>query len=296
VGRLEGSVFSDLGVLSELLPESTAVRHFQADLHLQLRQFEAARSLYREVLALEGARPDLLADLGAVYFFEGDLENAVQHLQQAAASPDAPAEVYFNLSRALSEQYRFTESEMMLRRASALDTVAVGEWISSMESNRVVRTAGGFSRRDEIRREISEAWDRAEAETSFSGMWRRTVSLPLALVLAGPAIGVFLLARRTSRRSPRVSDPWFGSGLERLRTAALPGLFEAENRMLGRSWLALLTALALFVLPFHNGFSFSLLLGYSPGVSLLWPISVIGLVAFFLVRLLTVGSRASGGL
>jgi Flp pilus assembly protein TadD len=294
-GRLEGSVFSDLGVLAELLPDSNAAKHFQADLHLQLRQWEAARSLYREVLATGGERSDLLADLGTVYFYEGDLDNAIQRLQRAAAAPDAPPEVYFNLSRALSEQYRFNESEAMLRRASTLDRRAVGEWIAAMESNRVVRTAGGFSRRGEIRKEIEEVWTHDNSKTSLAGVWRRTLSLPLALVLAGPAVGVFFLARRTRRRSRKESDPWFEGWAERVRRAVLPGLPEAEGGRLGSTWLALIVALGLFSLPFSAEFSFSLLLGYAPGLPTFWILSVVGLVVLFLLRLVIYKSHRSGG-
>ena len=55
-GRMPGALFSDFGVLVDLLPESIAVKHLQADLHLQLKQWEMARSLYLEVLDAEGGR------------------------------------------------------------------------------------------------------------------------------------------------------------------------------------------------------------------------------------------------
>jgi tetratricopeptide (TPR) repeat protein len=296
-GRLEGSLFSDLGALAELLPESSAVKHLEADLHLQLRQWAMARSLYREVLAAEGNRADILADLGAVYFYEGDLDNSILYLQQAAAVPGAPAEVYFNLSRALSEQYRFTESEAMLRRASSLDSQAVGRWISSMESDWVVRASGGLARQDEIRREIKEVWGRDESDTSLADVWRRTLSIPLALVLVGPAVAVFLLARRTRRRVPREPEPWFSGSLERLRRAALPGLAEAENKRLGRSWLVVIAALALLSLPCSSQFTYSSLLGYSPGLSVAWIISSVGLFVLLVLRFVATGGhhRSKGG-
>ena len=55
---------------------------------------------------------------------------------------------------------------------------------------------------DEIKREIKEVWGRDESDTSLADVWRRTLSMPLALVLVGPAVAVFLLARRTRRRVP----------------------------------------------------------------------------------------------
>src|SRR5262249_52755361 len=51
--RLYGGLFSDLGLLRSLLPESVAVRQVIADLHRNLNQWELARSLYRQVLDSE---------------------------------------------------------------------------------------------------------------------------------------------------------------------------------------------------------------------------------------------------
>jgi tetratricopeptide (TPR) repeat protein len=292
-GRMPGSLFSDFGVLVDLLPESVAVKHLQADLHLQLKQWEMARSLYLEVLDAESGRNEALADLGAVYFYQGDLDKAIQYLEQAAAVAEAPAQVYFNLSRVLSEQYRFDESEAMLRRARTLDSRTVGRWIASIEADRVVGVAGGKSRRSEILGEVESVW-RSDV-TDLAGVWRRTLSLPLAIVLAGPAMAMFLLSRRSRRRFPREAEAWFDGPVERIRNAILPGLPEAENKKVGRTWLALCVALALFSLPFSTGYGFSVPLAYSPGLSPWWLVASVGLFSLALMRFLMAGQRRSKG-
>jgi len=293
-GRLTGSLFSDLGVIVDLLPESDAVKHLQADLHLRLRQWEMARTLYREVLARDGSNQASLADLGAVYFYEGDLANATLYLQQASAAPEVPAEVYFNLSRALSEQYRFAESEAMLQRASSLDSRRVGEWLSSVEASRVVTVSGGVAREDEILKEIGGAWRQGDVDPSLASLWRRTLSVPLALVLVGPAIGVYFLARKTRRRVSRHSEPWFDGMLERLRRTLLPGLPEAEEGSLLKTWVALVTVLGLCCLPFVGRYGFSVPLGYSPGLGSAWLLSAVVLAAYLLTRFLRADLRTAG--
>ncbi|HEX6864012.1 MAG TPA: hypothetical protein VF414_14385, partial [Thermoanaerobaculia bacterium] len=45
--RLYGGLFTDLGALRALLPESAAVKHLLGDVHRSLNQWEVARSLYR---------------------------------------------------------------------------------------------------------------------------------------------------------------------------------------------------------------------------------------------------------
>jgi tetratricopeptide (TPR) repeat protein len=287
-GRLTGSLFADLGILFELLPDSLTVRHLQADLHMQLRQWEQARGAYQEVLAMESGNAAALADLGTVYFHEGDLDNAVRYLQQAASVPDAPVQIYFNLSRALSEQYRFGESESMLRRASTLDSEAVGEWITAVAANQLVTVSAGLGQRKEIERELAGTW-RSDEDASLTAMWRRMLSVPLALVLVGPAIGVFLLARRSRHRPTRDSAPWFENAVERVRVAVLPGLPEIERRRPGRAWLALAIALAFFTLPFSAGFGFPLPLGYSRAVPVLWAVAAGGIGLFVLIRFFVVG-------
>ena len=120
-------------------------------------------------------------------------------------------------------------------------------------------------------------------------------ALCLVLVLAGPAVAVFLLARRNRRRVARESKAWFEGRTERVRRAILPGLPEAENKLLGRTWMALCVALGLFSLPFSSGFGFSLSLGYGPSFPLAWIVAALGLVAVVLLRYAAARSSGSRG-
>ena len=87
--RLYGSLFSDLGVLRSVLPESVAVKHLLADVHRSLNQWELARSLYRQVLEAEPNNTSALLDLGDYSFLKGDFSSAIQSFQKAAAAdPD----------------------------------------------------------------------------------------------------------------------------------------------------------------------------------------------------------------
>ena len=89
--RLYGSLFSDLGVLRAVLPESVAVKHLLADVHRSLNQWELARSLYRQVLEAEPNNAAALLNLGDYSFLKGDFSSAIQNFQKAAtADPPTP--------------------------------------------------------------------------------------------------------------------------------------------------------------------------------------------------------------
>jgi tetratricopeptide (TPR) repeat protein len=259
-GRLTGSLFTDLGVVDALIPDSPAFDHLRADLHLRLGQWDQARRLYRRVLDAEPENVAAIADLGAAYFYDGDLEDATRFLQEAIELGEAPAQVYFNLSRALSEQYSFAESEAMLRTANTLDSRGVGNWIRDVTLERVVSVAGGLNRRQEIEKQLARAWRGVESTPLVP--WRRMLSLPLVLVLIVPAVGVFLLARRGRPRLPRRSEPWFTGSQERVRGAFLPGLVEVEQRWPVRAWLALVLSLGLASAPFLSGKGLPMPLGF----------------------------------
>src|SRR4029077_8078029 len=54
-GRLYGSLFTDLGLLPSMLPDSVAVRQMLGDLHRLLGQWDEARIYYSQVLEKEPA-------------------------------------------------------------------------------------------------------------------------------------------------------------------------------------------------------------------------------------------------
>jgi tetratricopeptide (TPR) repeat protein len=283
-GRLAGVLFSDLALLRSALPESVAVKHLEADLHLKLHQWELARARYREVLVAEPDNAAAMTDIGTSLFYEGDLESAVRQFRKAAESAAAPAEAYFNLSRALSEQYRFEESEAALRQASAIDSGAVGSWIAAADSERVILVGGGLRRRHEIARDLGISWRKGRAGHSFAAMWRRTLSLPLALVLVVPAVAVYLLARRAGYRRGRSDKRWWSNRMETARRVFLPGFPEVEEGDWWRGLRAIAIPMALLSIPLARTVVFGVPLGYYTRGPFLWPIAVVGLVFFFVFR------------
>ncbi len=283
-GRLVGSVFHDLAPLTEQLPESAAVRHFMADLHLNIHQWELARNLYREVLAAEPDNAEAASDLGTCYFYEGNLEQAVRFLQQATSQNSSLAAAHFNLSRALSEQYKFEESERSLRTASAIDAERVGSWIRNVDRSDVVMTGGGFDREGEIRDLLARQWREQEANSDLFALWRRTMSLPLALVFVFPAVLLYFIANKGGNRSWRVEKEWLPEPFETLRRILMPGFVEAEEGRWRSAIVALVIPLVLLAMPFWSRFTYGVPWNLTPPPIGLGYLPLVGLVAFFGLR------------
>jgi tetratricopeptide (TPR) repeat protein len=264
------------------------VKHLEADLHLKLHQWELARARYREVLAVEPENAAAMTDIGTSLFYEGDLELAVRQFRKAAQAAVAPAEAYFNLSRALSEQYQFEESEAALRQASGIDSGAVGRWIAEAGAERVILVGGGLRRRHEIAQELGVSWRKGRAGHSFADLWRRTLSLPLALVLVVPAVAVYLLARRSGNRRGRSDKRWWSNRMETARRILLPGFPEVEEGDWWRGLRAISIPMALLSIPLARTVVFGVPLGYYTRGPFLWPVAVVGLVFFFVFRAIRV--------
>ncbi len=124
--RLYGGLFTDLGSLRALLPESAAVKHLLADVHRSLNQWDLARSLYRQVLEKEPENTAALMNLGAYFFLKGDFGNAIQNFQKVVTADPQNAAAHFNLSQAYSESYLFDESKRALAQAREIDDDAGG--------------------------------------------------------------------------------------------------------------------------------------------------------------------------
>jgi tetratricopeptide (TPR) repeat protein len=287
-GSLVGALFHDLEPLSEQLPNSVALRHFLADLHLSIHQWELARNLYREVLEVEPGNAAAASDLGTCYFYEGNLEQAVRLLQQATSLDPTLAEAYFNLSRSLSEEYRFDESEEALRRASAIDTTRVSEWIRMGDRSEIVMAAGGFNRQAEIRGELARRWREQDPNSDLFALWRRTMSLPLALVFVFPAILLYFISSKGGNRSRRVERAWLTEPFETIRRVLLPGFSEAEEERWRSALVALSIPLGLVALPFWARVTYGVPWALVPPSAGFGFLPIVGLLVFLLIRSLRI--------
>jgi tetratricopeptide (TPR) repeat protein len=280
--RLEGSLFTDLGVLRSALPDSPAVDQLLADLHRHLGQWGHARALYREVLAAEPRNLASLLDLGAYYYLQGDYGTAVQLFQQAATIAPESAAAYFNLSQAFSASYLFEESAEALRRANDLDGRRVSEWLGGSRG-RVVTPDGGLTRVEEIRRALGRAWGGTDRPGDPFAAWRRYLSLPVAAVAAVAALVLGHVRRKASRerRRPRSGEARIG----RWRRALLPGVASASAGHGWRAYVALVLPVALATLPFSGVLGYRVPWGYEPGVAAAWLLAGLGFAGFLSWRI-----------
>jgi tetratricopeptide (TPR) repeat protein len=280
--RLYGSLFSDLGVLRSMLPESVAVKHLLADVHRSLGQWDLARSLYRQVLEREADNTEALLNLGAYAFLKGDFGGAIQSFQKAAAADPGNAAAQYNLSQAYSESYMFDEQKVALRKAQELDLARVNSWMANSQQ-RVVTVSGGLARIPEIRRELLQGWG-GGARTAGTDLFRRGLSLLVALSFILVAT-VLHLARRPMGYAERPAEVFPEGAFDRWGRILLPGVASAEIGEGGKSYLAILVPTALLMLPWLGKLGVRIPWRYDPGTLLSWVIAILGLALYFAVRL-----------
>jgi tetratricopeptide (TPR) repeat protein len=278
--RLYGGLFSDLGALRSLLPESTAVKHLLADVHRSLGQWELARSLYRQVLEDEPENHAALLNLGVYFFLKGDFGSAIQNFQKVATADPTNAAAYFNLSQAYSESYLFDEMKSAQQKARAIDDAGVSVWMNQQQ--RVVPLAGGLARTREIRRELLASWRTGGAGTPRLELFRHGLSVGVALSLILVAVALHF-ARRPFGYAER---PMAGFGsLDRWGRALLPGLPSAEVGEGGRSFLGILMIAALLMLPLFGHLGYRIPWRYDPGNLASWVLAILGLSLVVAARL-----------
>ncbi len=280
-GLLSGALFSDVAALRAALPESVAVTHLLGDLNLRLRQWETALDLYTEVLKAEPDNPFALCNTGVCYFNRGDLDEAIEYFRRATDLPEASAAAYFNLSQTYSEIYRFEDAGRALRVAQEIDNEAVGDWLVSAASERVVALGGGIGRAEEIRGELFGGESGDGPEQIWGPLDRRL--FPLAVAFALATGGIHLLRKRGSRRKTPPM-PWWHGSLDVVRRALLPGLAEAEDGRFLSAYLALLVPVTLVTLPLLGHFGYAVPWGFGPSRSAYWLLAGIGLVVYFGLR------------
>jgi tetratricopeptide (TPR) repeat protein len=283
--RLYGSLFTDLGVLRSLLPESTAVQQLLGDFHRSLNQWDLARSLYRQVLEKEPGNTAVHLDIGDYFYFRADYGSAIQSFEKAAANDPTSAAAQFNLSQAYSESYLFDEQKQALERARTLNAAAVNDWLKQTEQQHIVALDGGLARAPEIRAQLLASFRGQEAGKSPIELLRRGVSVVFAVALILVAIGLHLGRRRFGYTEPPLDIRLGSSAFDRWRRILLPGVAAAEAGEGGRAYLALLAPAALLTLPLAGDLGYRIPWGYDPGSSILWTFAVLGLLLYFGARL-----------
>lgn len=278
--RLYGGLFTDLGALRALLPESPAVKHLLADVHRSLNQWEVARSLYRQVLEKEPENTAALMNLGAYFFLKGDFGNAIQNFQKVATIEPTNAAAQFNLSQAYSESYLFDEMKRAAEQARALDPDRVEFWVKNLSQQRVVVNSGGMDRIPQIRAELLKTWQEQEGTDSRLILFRRSLSVLISLALILVAVALHFARRSERPEAPaerRTLGPW--------GRVLLPGLRSAEEGEGGRGYAALLVPLAFLMLPLFQGIGYRIPWGYDPGNHAAWIVAILGLALIFVTRL-----------
>jgi tetratricopeptide (TPR) repeat protein len=280
--RLYGGLFSDLGVLRSLLPQSVAVKHLLADVHRSLKQGEMARSLYRQVLEEEPENASALLNLGVYYFLKRDFNGAIQNFQKAAEVDPMNAVAQYNLSQAYSESYLFDEQRAALRQAQEIDLARVNAWMANPQQ-RVVPVAGGMARVPEIRRQLLASLSGGrEARSVRLELFRRGLSLLFALSLVLVAVALHLARRPFGYKDRAAGFP--EGAFDRWSRILLPGVTAAEIGEGGRAFVSLLLPTALLMLPLFGRLGVRIPWRYDPG-NLSWIIAVLGFLLYFVVRL-----------
>ncbi len=91
----------------------------------RLGDLPAAKGLYEQALAAEGARAEAENDLGNVLFLQGDLAGAKKLYDQAVGDDPNLAAAYFNLGRYYNHVLQLDQSQDAQRRALALDPALI---------------------------------------------------------------------------------------------------------------------------------------------------------------------------
>lgn len=282
--RLYGGLFTDLGVLRSLLPESTAVKHFLADVHRSLNQWEQANALDLQVLEAEPQNLAAQMNIGAYAFLKGEFGTAIQHFQQVAAADPANAAAYFNLSQAYSESYLFNESRKALTQARQIGNSQVDVWVRNLSQERVVSPEDGLRRIPEIRSQLTSTYRVQEGASANLELFRRWLSLLVPVILVLLALSIHL-ARRPFGLTEKMAEPRRQRLGDRWRRILVPGLTSAEAGEGVRSYLSLLLAAGLLMLPSFGKLGYRIPWGYDPGNLTAWILAILGILLFLGARL-----------
>ncbi len=278
--RLYGGLFTDLGLLRSSLPDSPAVKLLLADVHRMLGQWELARGLYGDVLAVQPQNAAALLDLGVYAYNRGDTGSAIQYFQQAAAAdPRHAAPAQYDLSQAYNEGYLFEEARRALAQAKVIDAERVDGWLSEVDQVHVVTAGGGLARIPDI--EGSLIGPASGLDLVQHGAAAMAVALGAILL----AVALHLARRRYGYSETQLQWRLGHRGLDLWRRVLVPGLASAEAGDGARAFLALLAPAALLMLPRFERLGYRIPWGYDPGNLAAWTLAVAGLLLYVGARL-----------
>jgi len=291
-GNLYGSLFTDLALIEELLPDEPAVDHLLADLHRRIGQWERARTLYLRVLEAEPENAAAMVDLGSYYFYKGDYGTALSRFREAieVAPEDAgKALAYFNLSQTLSVEYLFEEGGEALEQAKALaGTSGVEGWMAETGEGSILNANGGFARRGEVRGRLADvlAGNASEAARTVT-LVRQTWSLLVSLGVLLAALGFVVVRRRVREGEGVPATPPVRPG--RWARALVPGLTATVNGRGPAAFGAALLVAVLALVAWHADVGFALPLGFAQAQPGPWVALI--LLGLFLVTRVWLGRR-----
>ena len=287
-GRLYGALFSDLGVLRALIPDSPAVIELVADLHRRFGQWDQARHLYNTLVQDVEQDPSYtaapLSNLGLYHLRKKDYGTAVNYFQRAAAVDPRSPEALYNLSQGYSQLFEFSRSNDALEQAKLIDRDRVEAWerrdLAPEESG--VGIDGGVARAPEIHRQLGAAWRAGDRPATVLDLWRRHFSLSIAVATILLA-GTLHLVRRQLEAPPAAAEK--GPLSNRWLRALVPGLQSVRLGGGARALLGIFLPVALATLPLMREFGYRSPLGVDPGTSLVVVTSAGALALLFLGRL-----------
>ncbi len=289
--RLYGALFSDLGVLRDLMPQHPAGRELTADLHRRFGQWEHARSLYTAMIeSSEHLGPEsapALNNLGVYHHRRKDYGTAVNYFRQASQYDPELAEAFFNLAQSYSQLYKFSDSNRAMARAKEIDRARVSRWeraeVAVEES--AVGVDGGLRRAEELRQALRQTWHGDRTQESAMDLWRRHFSLSVMVGVILLAVTLHLVRSQLGYRSdlmeagalnPEAADRWL--------RAMVPGLASTRDERGGRAFLAILLPAALLMIPLVRGLAYRAPLAFDVGRWLPIAVGFGGLALVFLAR------------
>lgn len=282
--RLYGGMFTDLGVLQVLLPDSVGVRELVADLHRQMGQWDQARSIYNFL----SENPDLraqqvapsLSNLGLYHLREEEFDTATDYFIRAAEADPGLAEAYFNLNLAYSGVYDFDNSHNAMEQARALAPESIDAWTSKDSATAKdigIPVNGGLDQSGEILQSLRGLW-RSEKSTSWTDLWRRHFSLTIVFSTFLLALTLHMARLQMGYRSSRLEDEGRDS-VNRWQRVFVPGLASALEGKGPNAFLGILLPMGLLMLPLLRGVGYREPLGFDPGH---WLPMVTGITALTL--------------